>query len=68
MRTYLVTSNFHTPPKKQLCGTTADVSALKKALMTEGAKRKDIQVAEIEVPDDKAGKIEFINKALVGDL
>jgi hypothetical protein len=65
MRCYLVTGpdNF-----KTFCGTAADVRAVKKDLMAGEAKRKDIQVSEVEMPDDKAGKLAFLNKVLNGEV
>lgn len=65
MRCYLVTGpdNF-----KKFCGTQADVGTTKKELMAAEAKRKDIKISEVDVPDDKAGKIGFLNKILIGDI
>lgn len=60
MRAYLVEGNG----KKKYCGTQAEVTAIKKELMGEGLKRKDISVSEIDIPDDKQGKLDFINSIL----
>jgi hypothetical protein len=68
MRCYLVTSSFHIPTTKVFCGTQAEVAAQKKAWLDEGAKRKDVSVSEVDVPDDKAGKIEYLNKCLKGEV
>lgn len=69
MRCYLV-DNAHDGAKvvKTFCGTQADVSALKKAAMAAGAKRKDLTISEVDVPDDKAGKIAYLNKCLNGEV
>ena len=64
MRCYLITGpdNF-----KRFCDTQAEVSATKKELLAGEAKRKDIAVSEVEVPDDKQGKLDFLNKLLSGE-
>lgn len=65
MRCYLVSGpdSF-----KRFCGTMAEVSATKKELMAAEAKRKDIKTEEVEMPDDKQGKLDFLNKVLNGEL
>lgn len=57
MRCYLVT----TATSKQYAGTQADVAAIKKQAMADGAKRGDIDVEEVEVPMAKTELIAFIN-------
>lgn len=64
MRAYLVTSNFHVPTARYYAGTQADVTAKKKAWLAEGAKRKDLAVTEVDIPDDKQGKLDFINELM----
>lgn len=61
MRAYLVKG----ADTKKYCGTQAQVSATKKELMASGLKRKDINVNDVEIPDDKQGKLDFINSLLV---
>lgn len=60
MRAYLVEGGG----KKKYLGTMAQVTATKKELMAEGLKRKDISVSDVEIPDDKQGKLDFINSVL----
>lgn len=63
MRCYLVTNNMYVPKaKKQYAGTQAEVATIKKQAMAEGAKRKDIDVKEVDVPVAKAELIKFINE------
>lgn len=59
MRCYYITGEGQLP---KYVGTQAEVSATKKAFMAEGLKRKDIAVSEVDVPDDKQGKLDFLNK------
>jgi len=61
MRCYLVTNNTTIPPTKQYAGTQADAATTKKEAMAAGAKRKDIEVAEVEVPVGKDALIAFLN-------
>lgn len=49
---------------KKYCGTQAEVAAQKKELMGKGLKRKDIVISEVDIPDDKQGKLDFINGLL----
>lgn len=60
MRAYLVEGDG----KKKYCGTQAEVTATKKELLASGLKRKDVTVSEVDIPDDKQGKLDFINGLL----
>ncbi len=60
MRAYLVIGGN----TKKFCGTQAQVSETKKELMASGLKRKDISVSDADIPDDKQGKLDFINSLL----
>lgn len=60
MRAYLVEG----AGKKKYLGTMAQVTATKKELMAAGLKRKDISVSDVDIPDDKQGKLDFINSVL----
>jgi hypothetical protein len=62
MRAYLVKTTDG--ENKKFCGTQAQVSEYKKELMAGGAKRKDISVSDVEIPDDKQGKLDFINSVV----
>jgi hypothetical protein len=60
MRAYLIDGGG----KKKYVGTQAEVSTFKKKLLAEGLTRKDITVEEVDIPDDKQGKLDFINNIL----
>ena len=51
-----------TKPKTQWVGSLADGVQARKKMMTEGYRRKDITETEVDVPTDKAGLLEFLNK------
>ena len=60
MRAYLVDGEG----RKKYCGTQAEVAATKKELLASGLRRKDIIISEVDIPDDKQGKLDFINGLL----
>lgn len=62
MRAYLVTGVGQLP---RYVGTQAQVSERKKDLMAAGLKRKEVNVSEVDIPDDKQGKLDFINQVIV---
>lgn len=64
MRAYLVEITAPGNNFKKYVGTQADVVATKKTVMSEGFRRKDIKVTEVDIPDDKQGKLDFINKLI----
>ena len=43
-------------------GTQADAASARKKLLNAGFKRADIKTEDVEVPTNKAGLIEFLNK------
>ena len=46
----------------QWCGTQAECASARKAFAERGAKKADIFTREIDVPTNKAGLLEFLNK------
>lgn len=60
MRCYLVKG----ADKRKYCGTQAQASEFKKELKEFGLKRSDITVTEVDIPDDKQGKLDFINSLI----
>ena len=62
MKLYLVHGNTETKQLAKWVGTQADAAATRKAFMEEGAKRADLDTKEVDVPTDKAGLLEFLNK------
>lgn len=49
--------------RKRYAGTAADARQTRDDIMEEtGVKKKDVSINEDEVPDDKAGKLQFINE------
>lgn len=62
MKLYLIHGNTETKRFGKWVGTQADAAATRKTFMEEGAKRAELETKEIDVPTDKAGLLEFLNK------
>lgn len=59
MRVYLVEGGG----RKRYAGTNADARSTRDDIMEEtGVKKKEVTISEAEVPDDKPGKLQFINE------
>lgn len=59
MRCYLVEGGG----RKRYAGTAADAKQTRDDIMEEtGVKKKETTISEAEVPDDKPGKLHFINE------
>lgn len=43
-------------------GSQVEAASVRKDLVAQGVKRKDIESIEVEVPTDKAGLMEYLNK------
>ena len=69
MRLYKITAEYSkTDAEKgdlthfvQFVGSKADGVSVRKDLMEDGARRKDITEVEIDVPTDKPGLIDWLN-------
>lgn len=69
MRLYKITASYtKTDADKgdvttftQFVGTKSEGVMVRKDLMTDGARRKDIEEAEVDVPTDKTGLIAWLN-------
>ena len=66
MKLYLVhgsikkADDFETVAK--WCGSQSECASARKEFTAQGAKRADLTTDEVEVPTNKAGLIEFLNK------
>lgn len=59
MKLYRVTG----PGKKPVwTGTQADAAAIKARYKDEGAKRNEVGAEAVDIPTDKAGLLEWLNK------
>lgn len=59
MRCYLIEGGG----RKRYAGTNADARSTRDDIMEEtGVKKKDVTISDADVPDDKAGKLQFINE------
>ena len=59
MRAYLVQGGN----RKRIAGTNALAREAREELMELGSlKKKDVTITDIVIPDDKQGKLDFINK------
>jgi hypothetical protein len=47
--------------RRKYVGSQADAAAARKVFIEAGAKRKDIESVEVNVPTDKEGLIAFLN-------
>lgn len=61
MRLYRITANETALPSVW-AGSQAEAAAARKLLVDQGAKRKDLVTEEIEVPTNKQGLIDFLNR------
>lgn len=66
MKLYLVTASINTEEGdvdtiQTWGGSQADAAAARKVALGKGAKRKDLQTYEVEVPTGKADLIAFLN-------
>jgi hypothetical protein len=74
MKLYLVHGIVRTPNSVETvfrwCGTQAECTATRKEFIERGASKYDTHIKEIEVPTNKAGLLEFLNKGqhVGGDL
>lgn len=66
MRLYLVYVNSDIKQFKWV-GSQADAASARAALNSGGVKRADIKTKEVEVPTNKAGLLEFLNKGQFHD-
>lgn len=59
MRCYLIQGGG----RKRYAGTQADARAMRDEIVAQTtAKKKDVEISEAEIPDDKSGKLGFINE------
>jgi len=63
MRLYKVTAHVGIPAvtKTRWVGSQSDAASFRKELTDLGAKRKDIETEEVDVPTTKAELIEWLN-------
>lgn len=61
MRLYKITANETALPSVW-AGSQAEAATARKLLVDQGAKRKDLVTEEIEVPTNKQGLIDFLNR------
>lgn len=66
MKLYLVTAPINTDEGdidtvQTWCGSQADAVAARKDALAKGAKRKDLDTFEVEVPTSKADLLQFLN-------
>ena len=64
MRVYKVTGHVGIPAvtKVRWVGSQADASSFRKELTDTGAKRKDIETEEVDVPTTKAELLAWLNE------
>lgn len=69
MKLYKITASFSMKlngsvqdvTRCKFVGSQADGASYRKELMDEGAKRKDIETAEVNIPTDKQGLLDYLN-------
>lgn len=65
MRLYKITAHTTRMPlirETKYVGSKSDGVIVRKALLEEGFMRKEIEEVEIDVPTDKVGLLEWLNK------
>jgi len=62
MRLYLCHGHINGDTFFRWLGSQADCSKYRAEQTAKGAKRADIKTDEVEVPTNKAGLLEFLNK------